>query len=245
MKTLIKALQALYFIWGFFSFVIIFLLLLPLFLVIIPRKKCHSYVYYLNKLWAKVLFALGLIPIKVVYKFKPKSEQPYIYCPNHTSYLDIATCSYAVDRFIVFVGKNALSKIPIFGYMFGKVHIAVDRESKTHSYRAYQQAKQEVKTGKSLLIFPEGGIKKGNAPQLNKFKNGPFKVAIGEQMPIVPVTIPYNWKILYSDEVFLKWHVCKIIFHEPIETKNLSSEDVSTIREQTYRIIQNEIEKHN
>jgi 1-acyl-sn-glycerol-3-phosphate acyltransferase len=78
-----------------------------------------------------------------------------------------------------------------------------------------------------------------------RFKDGAFRAAIEKQIPIVPVTIPNNWIIL-PDEPQLLLHrgVVKVIFHEPIETKDLRLQHLDELKQCVHQIIQEELNRH-
>jgi 1-acyl-sn-glycerol-3-phosphate acyltransferase len=238
-------LQRLFAIWGLLCFVGLFFLMLPLFHWFARDVKWHAYAAWLNKAWANLFFAGILLPYKIEYRFKPQKNQPYVFCANHTSLLDIITMGLVVPGNHTFVGKEELGKVPVFGSMFRKLHIPVNRESKIGSYRALVKSIEAVEQGKSIIIYPEGGIYGKQAPRLNPFKDGPFRIAITKQIPIVPVTILYNWLILPDDDRYLAhWHRGKAIVHQAIETKGLTMQDLEALKEQTFQIIHQELQKH-
>lgn len=137
-----------------------------------------------------------------------------------------------------------MSKVPVFGYMYSRLHITVDRSNLKSRYSSMIRSLEAIDQGKSLVIFPEGGIITKKDPVIARFKDGAFRTAIEKQIPIVPVTIPYNWIILPPYE-FLVWRGrIKVIFHEPIETTGLTLEDVDMLREKTYNIMNEELKKH-
>src|SRR5690606_1618894 len=129
-------------------------------------------------------------------------NKQYIFCANHFSYLDIPVLGYLKQR-AVFVRKSSLAKIPVFGFMFKKIHIMVDREKLRSRYEALNRSMEVLGKGCSLFIFPEGGIITNAPPAMGRFKDGDFRVAKDKQIPIVPVTIPYNWIILPDDDQYL------------------------------------------
>ena len=122
-------------------------------------------------------------------------RQCYVYTPNHFSLLDIALVGYIPQPF-VFISKLSLTRLPLFGWVIRTFHIPVDRGSTRSSYQALQQSLRKIDEGKSMVMYPEGGIRTSAPPRLAHFKSGPFRVAIEKQVPVVPVTIPYNWFIL-------------------------------------------------
>ena len=81
---------------------------------------------------------------------------------------------------------------------------------------------------------------------MGEFKDGAFKIAIEKQIPIVPVTIPYNWLILPDDG---KWsgrpHIAMAIFHEPIETRGMTLENLGELMTKTREVITKELALHN
>lgn len=145
----------------------------------------------------------------------------------------------------MFVGKSSIQKVPVFGYMFKKLHITVDRASLRNRYETLQKSAAAIDKGKSIAIYPEGGIVTTDPPQMGNFKDGPFRLAIEKQIPIIPVTLPYNYLILPDDGSFLiYWHKAKIIFHEEIDTTNLTLKDLEALKAKTYQIIDKELKKH-
>jgi 1-acyl-sn-glycerol-3-phosphate acyltransferase len=108
-----------------------------------------------------------------------------------------------------------------------------------------KQSLQAIEDGKSLVIYPEGGISAPRPPEMSRFKDGAFRAAIEKQIPLVPVTIPHNWIILPDPENVLRWGTIKVIFHKPIETKGLTLADVDNLKEEVYNIIDKELKKQN
>src|SRR4051812_28165759 len=112
--------------WCLFWFVLVFLLLFPFFALFIQNKKWHKYGHFLNKLWAIIVFRACLLPTKIEYRFKPNKKQNYVYCVNHSSYMDIPSLAYGISGHFLFVGKASLAKIPLFGYMFTSLYVSVE-----------------------------------------------------------------------------------------------------------------------
>lgn len=240
-----KLWQRLYSIYGFFAFALVFLVLLPFFLVFIQRKNWHKYTHTLNRWWAQGFLLLVGIPVTREFRAPISKEQTYVFCANHFSWLDVVLMGLTPPYF-VFVGKKSLAKMPLFGYMYSNLHILVDRHSSKSRYETYVRCKAAVEAGTSIGIFAEGGIRAQHPPTMAPFKEGAFRIAIEQQIPLVPVTIPYNWIILSeSERSRVRWHRAKIIFHEPIPTTGLTLDDLESLKEQTYQIIQHELYEQN
>jgi 1-acyl-sn-glycerol-3-phosphate acyltransferase len=183
------------------------------------------------------------MPFSIEYKEKLNKRKQYIFTPNHFSYLDIPLI--ALNRInTVFVGKSGMNKIPLFGFMYSRLHITVDRSKLKSKYSTLLRSMQAIDEGKSLIIYPEGGVVTKNPPKMASFKDGPFRLAIEKQIPIVPVTIPYNWIILPDDKLLLHWRKMKLIFHEPVSTEGMTIKELDYLKEKVYRIIQKELDNH-
>ncbi len=233
-----------YSIYGFGVFAFLFIILLPFFLFFILIDDKHPMLFKLNRLWALLFFGLIFIPIEVVYEEPIFKKGQYIFCANHFSYLDIPILGY-LNFNAAFIGKSSLAKIPIFGFMFRKIHIAVDRERLRGRSEALKKALDVLGKGTSLIFFPEGGIVSKNPPAMGRFKDGAFRAAVEKQIPVVPVTIPFNWIILPDDKQFLlNWRKAKIIVHKPIKTETTDSKAVEYVKEKTYEVINNELKKY-
>lgn len=239
-------LRKIYRIWCVFWFLLVFLLLYPFFVLFIQREKWHKYGHFLNKIWAHTVFAACFLPAKVEFRFKFDKKKKYVYCANHSSYLDIPSLCYGLLGHFAFVGKASLTKVPLFGYMFRGLYISVDRDSKKSRYNTMVKCYEFLDKGISVAIFPEGTIPKNGRYQMIPFKEGAFRMAIEKQVPIVPVTIPYNWFILPDDGVFIPHrYQMKMIIHEPIETKGMTLDQIQELSDKTFSIIQNELIKQN
>jgi 1-acyl-sn-glycerol-3-phosphate acyltransferase len=221
-------------------FTILFFLIMPFFLVPIVFKSQHHMTGRLNRIWARIFFPFSFFNYHIEFRFKPEKNHQYIFCPNHFSYLDIPTMGLNKVN-AIFVGKNDMERVPLFGFMYRKLHITVDRNSLKSKYSTFVRSLQALDEGKSLMIFPEGGILTKKVPELARFKDGAFRAAIEKQIPIVPVTIPFNWIILPDGSFLPKRRLLKVIYHEPIETKDLTLEDVGALKQKTFDIINSEL----
>lgn len=236
--TLLGILHSLY---GFILFIILFLISFPFLLVPIIFKSQFKLVGLINRIWAKVFFILlGYIP-KLDHRSQLDYTRQYIFCPNHFSYLDIPAMGLNPHN-CIFVGKSAMEKIPLFGFMYKRLHITVDRTRLKSKYTTLIRSLEALDEGKSLVIFPEGGMVTHLPPHMGRFKDGAFRCSIEKQIAIVPVTIPYNWIILPDEKhLRLRWHKLKIVFHEPIDPAGLTLKDIAALKERVYSIIDTEL----
>jgi len=237
--------KRLYSVWCYTWFILLFLLLFPFFWLFLQREAWKPRAHYLNRLWGQLYFPLCGIKVEVVHRAPIDRCQAYVFCANHTSYLDIAVMGLVISNYYAFIGKSSLQKIPLFGYMFRKLHIQVDRASRLKSHQTYQLALKELRKGRSLVVFPEGGIYTKNPPEMTPFKDGAFRMAIERQVPLVPITLPYNWKVLPDDgSLLFSRHPVLAVVHPPIPTTGLQLKDLEALKKETYQTIENELKRH-
>ncbi len=159
---------------------------------------------FLRRLWTGVTFLLTGVDVKSVYD--PEfleyyySGKPVIFCPNHTSHLDIPVILEAIWGDISFIAKHELAMNPLLLPYLKKLDLLVRRNSVVHSAIVWRKASQFLNNGVSLVVFPEGKIVYNEkTPCLGRLKNGAFKLAIETGCPIVPVVMLDNWHIMGDD----------------------------------------------
>ncbi|MCO6494704.1 MAG: 1-acyl-sn-glycerol-3-phosphate acyltransferase [Bacteroidetes bacterium] len=237
-----KTLQTVYAIWFAIVFAITFIPLYPIFLILLLHKSGYFIANKLRKLWALLIMLFtGLwIVIKKEEKSR-KSTLPCIYVSNHSSYLDILCMSIIARGNYMFLAKKELKKIPLFRVFFRTVDVAVDRKNIVEASNAYKQTEERIKEGYSFIIYPEGTIGK-HAPVLSAFKNGAFKLAVENQLPIVPVTFLDNYKrLVHKNGISGSPGLMRAFIHNPIETKGMGKDDIAALKSKVYTIIENKL----
>ncbi|MHB1178406.1 MAG: lysophospholipid acyltransferase family protein [Daejeonella sp.] len=186
----------------------------------------------------------------IFYRFSSERQidwsKNYIICANHTSNLDITAIILLAKRNVVFMGKEELLRNFITGIYFRTIDIPLKRDSKMSAYRAFKKAEGNIQDGRSVVIFPEGMISEHYPPVLQPFKNGPFKLAIDQQVPILPVTICSNWKLMWDDgrKYGSKPGICDIYIHDAISTVGMVPDDSEGLKEQVYHLINNRLQAY-
>jgi 1-acyl-sn-glycerol-3-phosphate acyltransferase len=225
------------------NFVLGLLILYPLFYLFLSRKKWFPIAFKLKKFWARWILLVPGLFVRIQRKVPTdKLPQPCIYCSNHVSYLDIVVSYILLPNYFVFMGKQELNKAPLFRIFFRDMNILVDRKSTMSSHRAFLRAANELKKGHGVFLYPEGTISSGG--KLRGFKNGAFKLAIEQQVPIVPITFLNNWQLLQNGG-FFKAHgrpgISRIILHEPISTTGMTEDDLVSLRSKVHQIISDDL----
>ncbi|MGL1888288.1 MAG: 1-acyl-sn-glycerol-3-phosphate acyltransferase [Reichenbachiella sp.] len=172
-------------------------------------------------------------------------DDNYILCSNHFSYLDVAILPFFPLPF-KYVGKVSIAKVPLFGYMFKKFHITVDRSTMRERYASFKASTQALNEGFNVAVFPEGGIKSASPPQMHKFKEGAFRMALETGTKIVPITLADTWHIFpLDDKFYFNRRKCRIVIHDPIDPSKYSLDNLKQFQDDVYELIQNELNKLN
>jgi 1-acyl-sn-glycerol-3-phosphate acyltransferase len=237
---MLKFLQRVYLIYALIWFSVLFLFFLPLLLIPIYVPSRFRLIGILNRWWAYGSFTGWLLPWQIILKGNIDLKKQYIFCPNHFSYIDIPAMALSPFN-AVFVGKHDMGSIPLFGFMYSRLHILVDRSKRASRYETYVRSGSALDQGKSLVIFPEGGIWADAPPKLARFKDGPFRLAVEKQIPIVPVTLPDNHFILMDGPLRLNPGKLRLIFHEPVMPESSDPGEVDHLKEKVFNILQKEL----
>lgn len=241
-KPFKKLLGLLYTCWLVLWFVLIYLFLFPLQWWFLQKEETKAKAHALNRLWAKILFPVIGMPVQVQYDYKPDPNGCYVFVSNHFSYWDIASMGLIINNFYAFIGKMSVKGIPMVGYMFLKLHIAVDRSEKESRAKSMARMYKTLQNGRSTMVFAEGGILTNNPPIMaSPLKDGAFQMAIQMQKPIVPVTLYNNHQIIWHDDMLFWPKKLRARVHQPINTKGKTMDDLEELKQEVHQIIQQDL----
>ena len=163
---------------------------LPVYVLSI-RKQDYKYCYFFVRLWAIGMFYGMGFRYKLIKETQQQIDknQPYVIIANHTSLMDIMLpCIIFPHHPLCYVGKKELVKIPIFGTVYKRVCVMVDRKSARSRADVYRRCAERMQEGQSIVIFPEGGVPDDTSVILDQFKDGAFILASKHRFPIAVFT---------------------------------------------------------
>ena len=241
---MIKLLRHLHRVYALFIILFFFFLFYPFYYFFARSESTYTTLNKCRQLNVRLICVFTGIAFRFTFEEALDSHQTYIYCANHCSNLDIMImCLLGKGRFH-FMGKEELLSNPVLKIFFKTIDIPVNRESKMSAFRAFKRAGDNLENGMSLIIFPEGRIDADNyPPKLLPFKNGPFRLAIDKNIPIVAVSITNAWKYMWDDggKFGTSPGICDIYVHKPIFTDQLGSESADVLKDDVYRLIANKM----
>ena len=217
------------------------LLLFPFLFISILREEWYPIFFKLARFWAYIiLFGMGFTPIiKKGVRFK-KGES-YMFVANHTSMIDIMLMLFITKDPVVFVGKKELYKIPLFGYIYKRAAIMVDRSDSKSRFEVYGQANEMLKEGYNVCVFPETNYL-DDTILLADFKRGAFKIAIENNLPIIPLVF-YDLKLKHPwYPKFGSLGKLRVKVLDKISVEGLLEKDIPSLTKKAYNKIKSELE---
>jgi 1-acyl-sn-glycerol-3-phosphate acyltransferase len=237
-----KAFAILFLTYSLLVFISAMVLVFPFILIssiIFKEKRAQDIIFLLLKLWAWIFSILCFFPVRTRgYKHK-KQEKAYIYVCNHNSYLDAITVVIGISGSVKPLGKIEMVKTPLFGMIYKRVVVLIDRKNKESRARSVEELKIDLARGQSILIFPEGTMNKTEA-DLSDFYDGAFRLAIETQTAIAPMAILNARKLLpRAHPLSVKPGLITCVFGEPIEVAGLVPEDLEDLKANVRKRMEN------
>jgi 1-acyl-sn-glycerol-3-phosphate acyltransferase len=246
MKWILKPVQWIYCLYAFVLFVAIMLLLFPFVLIASLFGKIYggNAIFRICRLWGDILFPLILIFPKRFFEAPLDESKQYIFVINHISLLDAGILPQAFHQPVRPLAKVEMSRIPIFGFIYKKVTVTVDRSSATNRARSIRILKSIINKGISVVFFPEGTYNQTHQP-VKEFYNGAFRVAIETQTSIKPVLLLDHYdRLRYGNPFSLKPGRCRIVFLNEVSVAGLSTSDTNSLKQKVVQIMEMKLRQY-
>ena len=230
-------------LWFLIVFLFFFIFFMPALFFFTAIKKNQIIVAYLCRYWSKLTLWFSFVFPLVTWEEKINTNKTYIFCPNHISTLDIPLIYAILPNPLQFIGKAELTKLPFFGYFFKNNSVIVNRENRKDAYSAFLKSSDRLKDGISMCIFPEGGIPHSNQ-LLRRFKNGPFRLAIEENIILVPITIFDNKRIFPTNYFKGGPGIARVKMHKAINPNDIDKKSIDNLNKLVYNTIFEELKSY-
>jgi 1-acyl-sn-glycerol-3-phosphate acyltransferase len=212
------------------------IILLPTWIMgLLPEPKRTKAFIQLSRIWMAVWLPLAGIRLVIKGKEKFVKGENYVVVCNHNSFMDVPVTSPGIPGANKTIAKIEMAKIPLFGLIYRRGSVLVDRKSEESRLKSYAYMKRVLDMGLHMCIYPEGTRNKTNNP-LKEFKDGAFRLAIETQKPVIPAVLFNTKKVLPQQKTFYFWP-SKIEMHflDPVETKHLQMSDVKQLKETIFQ----------
>lgn len=208
--------------------------------------NAHVWGYYPGKLWSRFMCRLLLLPVAVEGRENLTPGQSYIFVANHQGPMDIFLIYGYLNRNFKWMMKKALRKMPFVGYACAKArHIFVDKSGPKKIQETIDNARQTLRGGTSLVVFPEGS--RTFTGHMGLFRKGAFQLADELQLPVVPLTIDGSFDVLprTAGFNFVRHHRLRLVIHKPIPPIGQGVGDIRHTMDESYRAVMSALpERH-
>ena len=209
-------------------------------IIMIPIFGDNKWGYYPGRVWARIICYASFVKIHVEGNEKIQPNTSYLFLSNHQSIFDIFLIYGWLNCKFKWVMKKEIRKIPIVGKACDIMgHIFINRSSAIQAQKSLLLAEAKLKNGNSVVIFPEGTRTKDGC--LGKFKKGAFTIARDLHLPIIPITIKGAFEVMPYNKLFFTPGKISMIIHEPIDTSNLSDDNIYDMIENVKQIINQDL----
>lgn len=158
-----------------------------------------------------VILYKALFRMQVFGRENIPSKGGFILAANHASYLDPPALAVASPRQVYFLAKEGLF-VGLFGRLIAKLH-AFPIKGQPGELIALRRAIKELRSGKALLVFPEG--RRTADGELAEPRPGVGFLATRANVPIVPAFIEGSNRALPVHGKFIRPVKIKVYFGRP------------------------------
>jgi 1-acyl-sn-glycerol-3-phosphate acyltransferase len=189
-----------------------------------------------SRVWAQLLLWSVLARVRVRGLEKIDPSKTYLFVANHQSYIDIPALFANLPTNFRILAKKSLFSVPFMGWHLRRSgHIPIDRSSSKSGLKSLYEAAERVKSGTSVIVFPEGTRSVDGA--IHEFKGGSFLLATRAGVPIVPITINGTRAVLIKDSWHLHPGKIELIIHDSIDASPYTPKNIDELAQRTREII--------
>lgn len=172
--------------------------------------------------WAKKLLKNVGITVSVEgAENLPAPGETVVFASNHQSYFDIPVLLAYLDDAHALLARKEIGKVPLLrGWMDMLGCIYVDREDGRAAMTALREADELLRSGNSLIVFPEGTRSKSD--EVGEFKAGAVRMALKAKVNVVPVAIDGTYKALEGNDWKLQRCHVRLLILPAVPTQDLT-----------------------
>lgn len=204
----------------------------------------HFWGYYPGKWWAQFIIRILLLPVKVEGRENLVKGQSYVFVANHQGAFDIFLIYGFLSRNFKWMMKRQIRQMPFVGKACESAHhIFVDKRGASKIRETYDRARQTLKGGMSLVVFPEGA--RSFTGHMGVFKRGAFMLADDIELPVVPLTINGSFDIMprTRDMKWVVWHPLRLTIHKPILPVGKGTDNIKYLEQESYKVVMSGLEE--
>lgn len=227
---------------------VFFIISIPLFLIeyiigrINHKARVASSQWIVVRAFHVILFLSGVKRTVIGLENVPKNE-PVLYISNHRSYFDVPIAYVSLPTLTGFIAKKEISRIPILRTWMNFLQcLFLDREDIKQGLKTVLKGIEQVKSGYSVFISPEGT--RNHDKEMLPFKEGSFKIAEKTGCAIIPIALSNTDEIFENHFPKIKATHVVMEFGKPIYPDSLDKEQRRFLGSYVQGIIRDMLEKN-
>ena len=201
---------------------------IPYFIVsLIGLKHIKSVLpYKFAQFWAKTVIALSGCSMTVTGMEMIPKKGSVCFVSNHVGIFDIILALAYTGRPFGFIAKKELLLLPgINLWILFLGGLFIDRKKPRKALKTINSGIQRIKSGGSMLIFPEGTRSRGK--ELGPFHPGSLKLATQSEAIIVPMAINGSYEV-FEKTYRVNAAPVSVRFLNPVYTAEMILQDRKT-----------------
>ena len=124
--------------WFYFLAGIQVVLYFPFLVLILLMPHAYTKLFWIARnIWARIILHGSGYYVRIENREKLKSKTNCLIIANHSSHMDVFLMLIANKKPFMFVGKKELYRIPLFGYIYKRAAIMVDRSDPKSRFEVY------------------------------------------------------------------------------------------------------------
>jgi len=192
--------------WGGIVFIVSMLVFMPAVWIsgLFAEPKSTGLFMRIVRSWMAIFFALTGIRLTIRGRDAFKKGENYIVVCNHNSLMDVPLTSPGIPGANKTIAKIEMAKIPVFGIIYKRGSVLLDRKNDTSRRESYLAMKSVLEQGMHMCIYPEGTRNKTENP-LKSFHDGAFRLSFDTGKKIIPCLIKGTKEMLPHNKSFFFW----------------------------------------
>lgn len=188
------------------------------------------------KKWASRLLKLAGARVQVKGAHALPEGIPVLFVSNHQGAFDIPLLMAHLDRPFGFIAKEELEKLPFVNQWMRYLRcVFIKRGNPREAIKAINDGIALLKSGHSLMVFPEGTRSRDGA--LLPFKPGSLKLATKSKVAVIPVTIDGSRHLMKAGKWIIQPADVTITMHSPIPGDRVALMDTQALSDEIEAII--------
>jgi len=182
--------------------------------------------FTLAKIWGRINVLIFTVRYDIEGMEKIDPSKNYVFMGNHQSYIDIFLLLAIINKKMLFMAKEELFKIPVFGFGIRALGIIpINRGESRDALKSLFEAAKKIQEGYSVLLFPEGT--RSSDGEMLPFKRGAFVLAVRTGHEIAPFVLEGTERALAKGSFLANpFQKVKVRFLEPVSPDGQKDRDL-------------------